>query len=155
MKKNTNGTRIAIASALAALCVGTATVFTGCGDMNVYDDDNGILTSSSSSAVLMNETKVNNIFKVSAKSFTGVETVYTFSANNGLTVSYDAELTSGRVKLVICDNANIINIFECTADSTAATATDKYIPLDAGSYRIRLVGDNAEFGINSFTYTAD
>lgn len=148
MKKHVGKVACSVAATIAAAIA--AVSLASCGDVNVYDDDNGIITSNGSTSVMMNEVKIGKYSTISAQSFTGVKTLYSFSADNSITVSYDTELTSGRLKLVVCDNENVIVVFE-----GEDAATDKVIPLESGSYRLRLVGDNAEFSMSSFTYTVD
>lgn len=148
MKKHVGKVACSVAATIAAAIA--AVSLASCGDVNVYDDDNGIITSDGISSVMLRETHSGNISTVSAQSFTGVKTLYSFNANSGITVSYDTELKSGRLKLVVCDDKNVTVVFE-----GAGAATDKVIPLESGSYRLRLVGDNAEFSMSSFTYSVD
>lgn len=138
---------VAVAIVLSAL------IFTACTDpTDIYDDDDKIINSSVITKVMYSDTRTSSSIKISAKSVTGVDTLFTVKVNNGITVSYDAELSSGRLKIVLCDSENIITLFECTEDSNTASATDEQIDLDAGTYRIRLVGDSANFKINSFSF---
>lgn len=143
---------IAAAAVTASIC---ALALSACADNTVYDDDYKIINSKSLYTVMYRSTQIGSKRSISAKVFTGVDTLYTFDAATGITLSYEAELTSGRLKLVICDDETVINVFECTAESAATSAENEKISLGAGEYRLCLVGDSAEFKISSLTYTVN
>ena len=151
--KTRSKSAFALVAATAAAAM-TAVTFASCADNTIYDDDYKIMNSESITKSVYSETRHNSSIKIKAKSVTGVDTLFTVEIDGGLTVSYNAELNSGRLKIVVCDYDKVTTVFECTEDSPAASATDEKIELESGMYRIRLVGDSANFELKSFSYTA-
>ena len=125
----------------------------GCGRQvqhNVYDDDKQIEGEGNSFSLSnYNQNKNGDRLYINVGFMDGMDTIWEYDADSesAVDVGYDISLTSGKVKLVlITPDGDLCTIAETTkADSFSGS---QHINMDKGTYRIKLVTDNAKFELN-------
>lgn len=133
-----------IAAIVASLTFAIATVLlAGCQYGDKYDNDEWIAKTVKSYSVMMfTIQKTTNGFEASAQKFSGLDVISDkIKVTDGtIYIGYDCTVTSGRFKLVaVCDD-RVYTICEGTT-----SADPQNVELPNGNYRLKIVGDEAEF----------
>lgn len=120
-----------------ALVLAMSLFATGC-NVDVFDDNDAIINGNDSQ-ITTNAKQVvtNSLWKLEAKSFTGMYTIETKELSGEVTFDFTMTVQSGRCKFVLV-NANSVIVVADEDVSSPVTLT-----LDSDTYRLKLVGDSA------------
>lgn len=140
MRKLRNLISVSVAAVVLAVSI---VMLTGCQYGDKYDNDDWIANAVRSYTVKMYTSyKTPNGFEASAQKFSGLDGIGDkMKVTDGtMYIGYDCTVTSGRFKLVaVCDD-RVYTICEGTT-----SAEPQNVELPNGNYRLKIVGDEAEF----------
>jgi hypothetical protein len=106
---------------------------------NVFDNENAIVNNSDK-ALEIGSVKKNfgDNYSQKVNSFTGLRTIKTI--NGGQRFNVNLTTSSGRLKLVLVDENNVVTVCDGNANGTF-----EFPELDGKKCKLKIVGDNAKF----------
>lgn len=81
---------------------------------------------------------------ISVRKYSGVQTLETFNEVGGGVLKYDITLKSGNLRAVLVHDSDIV------AELTVNGGECEYVFPDNGTYKLKIAGETAEFGIKFF-----
>jgi hypothetical protein len=121
---------------------GLVLLLAGCKMQNYYDNDEAIKSKDASVFAGSVSKNIGNTYTHYARSFNGMKTIKTLEIDGRLGLNVKIKVSSGRFKLVLVRDNELINICE--------GETDKNIEVEGvekGEYKLKMVGDKAEFNL--------
>jgi hypothetical protein len=115
----------------------------GCEVPNYYDDPDAIKNKNDLSIFVGSKsTNVGNIYTHTANNFRGMKTIKTLKIDGNLSLNIELEITSGRFKLLLVNESNIITV--CEGNTRENIILNN---IENGSYKLKMVGDEAKFDL--------
>ena len=134
-------------SALIILLIALLTCAVGCNSesyQDIYESDRLILKSSTSTSIAAVTRSTPTEYETRIATFSGVKTLKTqFRVQENTTIDVTMKIKSGKLKLVLCSKDKVFPLLVET-DHEGALSID----VPAGTYRLRMVGLEADFELH-------
>ncbi len=139
MKKEKSFNRILKAVSVLIVLMCAVMMFAACDYEAAYDNDAKIINSSGNIRTASVKTDILGVYKETTKKFSGVDTLKELNLSENPTIDFDLTINSGKFKIVLVKGETVTLLTE------ESVTGGKQIELEAGRYKLKIVGVEANF----------